>query len=284
MTTQEADKPKVARKPGRPRSAPANGVERAGGERGGIQSLERAASLLDAVAEHPEGISLADLSVKVGLHTSTAFHLIKTLVNLGFLSQSAESKKYRIGAHLFALAAGALDESTLLALASPILERLSAETGEASHLAVLSHHEVTVVARTQGPGLLQLAARPGATRPAHATGIGKLLLAFMPEAERGRVIGAPPLKAYTPYTITDPEALSRELDEIAGTGLAHDRREFDADVRCIAVPVYDFAGRCAGALGISGPHWRLSDEVMAAHARVLRKAADDLSAQLGYRG
>ncbi|AXS39294.1 IclR family transcriptional regulator [Breoghania sp. L-A4] len=224
------------------------------------------------------------MSVRLGLHTSTAFHLIRTLVNLGFLSQSAETKKYSIGAHLFALAAGALDESALLALATPVLEMLSEETGEASHLAVRAHHEITVVARTEATGMLQLSGRAGATRPAHATAIGKLLFAFMQPEERERALASLNLRAFTPHTITDLDALRRELDEIARTGLAHDRREFDADVRCIAVPVRDFTGRCAGAIGISGPVWRLSDTVIEAHASVLRRCAETLSVQLGFRG
>ena len=286
MTTEQAEKPKIARKVGRPKSAtPAAGARVSStGERGGIQSLERAAAILDAVAENRNGVTLAELSTQVGLHTSTAFHLIKTLVNLGFLTQSLETKKYRVGAHLFALAAGALDENALLALATPILERLSADTGEAAHLAVRSQHEITVVARTEATGMLQLSGRTGATRPAHATGIGKLLFAYMPEAERERALQSLTLRPFTKHTIVDLKKLRTELDEIANTGLAHDRCEFDADVRCIAVPVYDFAGRCAGAMGISGPVWRLSDEVMEANAKILRKAAAELSAQLGYRG
>ena len=86
-----------------------------------------------------------------------------------------------MGSRIFALAAGALNDNTLLALATPLLERLSAETGDAAHLAVRSRHEIIVIARTAASGLLQLAGHPGATRPAHATAIGKLLLAAMPD-------------------------------------------------------------------------------------------------------
>ena len=253
-------------------------------ERGGIQSLERAAAILDAVARRPEGISLAELSSEVGLHTSTAFHLIKTLVGLGFLAQVAGSKRYRIGSRLFTLAAGALEENTLLALATPILEHLSAETGDAAHLAVRSTQEIVVIARTAASGLLQLSGRTGATRPAHATAIGKMLLAVMPPEELERLLAELSLPSFTEKTITKVKDLRRELEEVRRAGMAFDDCELDPDVRCLAVPVRDFAGRCVGALGISGPVWRMSREAMQKKTRQLQVAAAELSAQLGYEG
>src|SRR5574342_570106 len=107
-------------------------------ERGGIQSLERAFAILEEVARNREGINLADLSKAVGLHNSTTFHLVKTMAQLGYVSQVRDSKRYRIGSSLFTLAAGALEENTLLALATPVLETLTRDTGEAGHFAIRS--------------------------------------------------------------------------------------------------------------------------------------------------
>ena len=149
--------------------------------------------------------------------------------------------------------AGALDENTLLAQATPVLERLSAETGDAAHLAVRSRGDIIVIARTAATGLLQLAGHPGAMRPAHATAIGKLLLSVMPSDDLARLLETLALPQLTPNTITDPEALRRELGEIRKSGVAHDNCELDADVRCIAVPVRDFTRRSVAAMGISGP-------------------------------
>jgi len=253
-------------------------------EKGGIQSLERAAAILEVVARRPEGIGLAEISTALGLHTSTAFHLIKTMVQLGFLTQLAESKRYRIGSRLFALAAGALEENVLLSLATPILEGLSGETGEAAHLAVRSKRDITVIARTAASGLLQLSGRSGATRPAHATAIGKMLLAAVEPEELDRLLVDLPLPSFTAKTITSVKALRRELAEVRREGVAYDNCELDDDVRCIALPVRDFAGRCVGAIGISGPVWRMSDAAMAEKLDPLRAAAEALSARLGFAG
>jgi IclR family acetate operon transcriptional repressor len=253
----------------------------ASGESGKIQSLMRAAAILEAVARHPEGISLADLSAAVDLRNSTAFHLIQTLVNLGFLNQLADNRRYRIGTRLFSLAAGAMDENTLLSLGTPILERLSAETGDAAHLAVRSRQDVIVLARMAASGLLQLAGHPGATRPVHATAIGKMLLSAMPLEELDRLLETLPLRQFTQNTITDPARLRDALEEIRKNGIAHDRCELDNDVRCVAAPVYDFSGRCIAAMGISGPVWRMSDQALKKKIRKLKEAAEALSSQLG---
>ncbi|MBO0903512.1 IclR family transcriptional regulator [Jiella sonneratiae] len=261
---------------GRPPAAPA-----ASGRSGGIQSLVRAGAILDTVARHPGGIALADLSAAVGLHTSTAFALIQTLVALGYIDQGERDRRYRVGSRLFAIAAGALDEAALLNLASPVLADLSAATGEASHLAVRSGRDIVVVARKAATGLLQLSDRGGAVRPAHATAIGKVLLSAMPEEDFERLLPTLSLERFTPDTITEPEALRREIAAIRASGIAHDRRELDPDVSCIAMLVHDFAGRPLAAIGVSGPIWR-----MAAHLQErsdqLRAAARRLSAALGH--
>jgi IclR family transcriptional regulator, KDG regulon repressor len=252
-------------------------------ERGGIQSLERAFAILEQVAHRREGISLAELSKAVGLHNSTAFHLAKTMVQLGYISQMRESKRYRIGSRLFTLAAGALEENSFLELATPLLEKLTRETGEAAHFAIRSGNEIIVIARTAGTGMLQLSDRTGATRPAHATALGKVLLAALPPQDLAQFLAGMELRRLTPKTIVGREALLRELEEVRKRGIAFDDGEFDAEVRCVAVPVYDFAGRVAGAIGISGPIWRLSLQSLQDKAKQARVSAAELSTGLGFQ-
>jgi hypothetical protein len=116
-------------------------------QRVGVQSLGRAFAILEEVARHREGIGLADLSKLVDLHNSTTFHLAKTMVSLGYLRQEKDSKRYRVGRPLFALAASALDEIEMVNVATPVLEELSRETGESGHFAVRMGDAVVVIAR-----------------------------------------------------------------------------------------------------------------------------------------
>jgi IclR family acetate operon transcriptional repressor len=251
-------------------------------ESGGIQSIERAVAIIEIVANHSDGISLAQLSSQLGLNNTTAFHLIKTLLKLGIVAQDTKTKHYHIGSRLFMLAAGALNETTLLSLATPVLERLSRDTGETTHLAVRSHHAIVVIARTAATGLLQLSGGAGATRPAHATAIGKVLLAAMLPEDLEHLLATLPLPPITTKTITDRDELRRELEQIRKHGIAYDKGELDQDVKCVAMPVYDFAGRCIAALGISGPVWRMNAKLLQQKTRQLHAAASALSAQLGF--
>jgi len=226
---------------------------------------------------------LADLRKLVGPHNSTTFHLAKTLVSLGYLRQERDSKRYRVGRPLFALAASALDEIEMVNLATPILEDLSRESGESGHFAVRMGDAVVVIARTSGPGAFQLTDRVGVVRPAHCTALGKIMLASLRPDQLKRFLERVELKPSTKKSITDPAVLLRDIAEIRRSAIAFDDGEFNAEVRCVAVPVYNFTGEVIGALGISGPIWRMTDQVLQSRAKLVQSAAGRLSAEFGAR-
>jgi DNA-binding IclR family transcriptional regulator len=172
----------------------------------------------------------------------------------------------------------------MVSLATPILEELSRETGESAHFSVRLGDAVVVLARTGGKGAFQLIDRAGAVRPAHCTALGKIMLAALAPDHLEQFIARADLKAHTPKSITSAEFLRREIAEVRRSGIAFDDGEYDAEVRCAAVPVRDFSGQVIGAIGISGPVWRLSIEALQKRARRVRAAADRLSAEFGYAG
>jgi IclR family transcriptional regulator, KDG regulon repressor len=260
------------------------GEGRAEPARGGVQSIGRGFAIIEEIARNRDGIGLADLSKRVGLHNSTTFHLVKTMVSLGYVRQLKDSKRYRIGRPLFALAASALDEIEMMSLATPVLDALARATGESAHFSVPMGDAVVVLARTSGPGAFQLSDRVGVVRPAHCTALGKIMLAALQPDQFERFLGRAELKARTPKSITSAEQLRREITEVRRAGIAIDDGEFDSEVRCAALPVRDFSGQVIGAIGISGPVWRLSIEALQKRARLVRAAADRLSGEFGYTG
>ena len=286
-------KPRTAEKPERLRKAdiaklvrpalPDIDDDAEGKQRGGVQSLGRAFAILEEVARHRDGIGLAELSKLVGLHNSTTFHLARTLASLGYLRQDKETKRYRIGRPLFALAASALDEIEMVHVATPVLEDLSRETGESGHFGVRMGDAVVVIARTSGPGAFQLTERVGVVRPVHCTALGKIVLAALRPDQLKRVLERIELKPSTENSITDAAVLLKEIEDIRRTGIAFDDGEFNTEVRCVAVPVLDFTGQVIGALGISGPIWRLSNQALQGHAKLVRAAANRLSIELGAK-
>jgi DNA-binding IclR family transcriptional regulator len=265
-------------------SATPPGDEEAARTSGGVQSIARAFSIMEEIARNRDGIGLAELSKRVGLHNSTTFHLVRTMVSLGYVRRMSDTKRYRIGRPLFALAAGALDEIEMKSLATPVLDALARDTGESAHFSVRMGDAVVVLARTSGPGAFQLSDRIGELRPAHCTALGKIMLASLSSEQFDGFLGRAELKARTPNTIVTTDRLCREILEVRRTGIAFDDGEFDAEVRCVAVPVRDFSGQSIGALGISGPVWRLSIDSLKKQAIIVRAAANRLSAELGNSG
>ena len=260
------------------------GEQNAEPARGGVQSIGRGFAIMEEIARNRDGISLAELSKRVGLHNSTTFHLVKTMVSLGYVRQLKDSKRYRIGRPLFALAASALDEIEMMSLATPVLDDLARTTGESAHFSVPMGDAVVVLARTSGPGAFQLTDRVGVVRPAHCTALGKIMLAALAPDQFEGYLRRAELKARTPKSIVSAARLEREIAEVRRSGFAIDDGEFDPEVRCVAVPVRDFSGRVMGAMGISGPVWRLSIDALHKRARLVRAAADRLSAEFGYTG
>ncbi|GMG83148.1 DNA-binding transcriptional repressor XynR [Paralimibaculum aggregatum] len=248
----------------------------------GVQSIARAATILETVALAREGIGLADLSKAVGLHSSTAFHIAKTLHMQGFLRQDPETKKYRIGARLFSLAAGALDEQELLQIARPFLKELSRLSGEGSHVAVRVGEGVVIVDTVEGGASVRMAERVGAQRPWHATAIGKVILTGLSEAELAEYLATAPFESFTAKTITEAEALRQEVETVRARGVAFDDGEFDPEARCLAAPVIDFRGRVIAAAGITAPVWRLSLQKLGEVTEILQDVASRLSLACGH--
>lgn len=247
-----------------------------------IQSLHRGLSILEVIARNPAGVTMAEVSRQVGLHTSTTFHLMRTLAALGYVTQDDGTRHYRVGPRVFQLAASAWSEVQLFNLATPILAEMAQQTGETSHLAILDRGEAIVINRIDGSGPVRLSERVGYPRPPHCTAIGKVLVAHLPEAELKAFLDTAELKAYTPKTVTSAALLQPELERVRRQGYALDDEEFAQGIRCLAAPVRSFTGQVVAAIGISGPLWRVSLDRVADLTGVVRIMAHRLSQHLGH--
>jgi DNA-binding IclR family transcriptional regulator len=249
----------------------------------GIQSIARAFALLESVARATDGAGLSDLSRTVGLHSSTTFNLLRSMVALGYLWQSDEDRRYRIGRPLLCLAAGVRDDLFLVTRARSALDEMSRTCGEAGTLAVWAGSQISVLAKSPGAGVFQLA-EPVGPRPAHATATGKIMLASLSEARLRDFFASTELVRFTSHTITEKRRFRDMIEEVRRTGVAFDNAEFHDDLRCIAVPVHDFSGRTVGALAMSGPVWRMEDSILPERIALLKQTAERLSAELGNGG
>lgn len=219
-------------------------------ERDGLSSvLGRAASILNAFDPEDTGLSVYELARRTQLAKSTVHRLSAELCRLGLLERTREG--LRLGLHLFELGQLVPRQRSLREAALPLMEDLREATRSTVHLAVLDGVEVVYVEILRHKGAPGMPSRIGGRLPAHATGVGKALLAFSPAAVVSARIeaGQPSL---SPFTIVTPGGLLRELATIRTTQLAFDREESGAGTVCAAAPIFGSDGRPAAALSVSG--------------------------------
>lgn len=253
-------------------------------DEGRIQSLERGFLVLEAVARQRDGITLSELSRKLELHTSTLYHLTRTLVALGYLRTGPDDKRYRMGRGIYQLASACLDEAEICATVEPYLDRLAAATGEATHFAIWERRKALILTRREGPNALQITERAGTLRPVYCTAIGKALLSGLSDEVYEDYVAEIDFEPITQSTTRDAGALRPQVERVRRDGIAFDDCEFNPEVRCMAAPVRDFRGRVLGAIGFSGPVWRLSLTGMNDFAAVTKSIAAEVSAHFGYAG
>jgi DNA-binding IclR family transcriptional regulator len=252
--------------------------------RDSVQSLDRSLDLLEALAPGGE-LGVTELANRTGLVPSTVHRLLATLVKRGYVAQSAESGRYRLGYKVAEIAAGFEQGlARLRAVAHPHLERISHETGESVNLVVLDGDRVVYVDQVEGTRRVRMFTAVGTAALAHTTGAGKAILAhWPPEALSALFGGREPLERLTPSTLVTIAELEADFARIRARGYALDEEEHEIGVGCIATPVLDHAGRAVAAVSVSGPSTRVLRGDTDVLGGLLSRHAAEISATLGHR-
>jgi DNA-binding IclR family transcriptional regulator len=244
-----------------------------------VRSVQRALELLSAVA-HGEEMPLAQLAREASLAPSTAHRLLTTLMDMGFVQQDLDSRRYGAGHRLLGLVSAAEQRmATLRAAALPHMTELAAACGETAHLTILDGPQVIFIDQVLGPGTIRMEVKVGARMDAHVTAAGKALLAWQSDAFVGSLL-ASDLHRFTPRTITDPDHVQRELALVRQRGWATEIEEHEQGAACVAAPILAATGPPLASLSISGPTSRLHPDDMAALGSRIRGAADGVARSL----
>ncbi|HET6870659.1 MAG TPA: IclR family transcriptional regulator [Solirubrobacteraceae bacterium] len=244
---------------------------------GPVGSVARAIALLDAVAESEGGARVNELARRIGVNPSTASRLLSTLEAGGLVERTPEGP-YRLGLKLVALSDRVLGQLDVRDRARPWLIWLVQETGETATLSVPGGGEAITVDFVPSPSSVVSLARLGRPSVAHATAAGKVMLAF------GRVTMPSELPAFTERTITEPEALERELDRVRDAGVAEAVGEREPDLNALAAPVAGRGGELVAILGLQGPAARLPAATRRSLREPLLRASRELGQALGGPG
>jgi IclR family KDG regulon transcriptional repressor len=240
----------------------------------------KALNVLEAVASSSQPISVSEAAEQVGIDPSTAYRMLKTLVDAGYVAQDEISKRYRLSYKVVSLSRNLLADNEITHLIHQKLEQITAETRETLHLSVLDGHEAVLILMVKGTQLVTVDFQIGDRVSLHCTSIGKALLAFQDVRYIEGVIAAG-LPKMASNTITDPDEFRKELQHIRSQGYAIDDREFSDSMRCIAVPIFEGGGRVHRGISISGPDSRFSFERLEELKDPLLRASRELSEQLG---
>lgn len=244
----------------------------------GEKSLSKVFDVIEAAGRHPEGVAAKTLATELGMPESTLFRMAKFLVERGYLRRSAG--RLTLGAAALRLGALAQRQNPLARVAHPALAALSERTGETVHLAELQGDHIVYVDKVEGSRSVRMASLVGSAGPLYCTGVGKVILAFLPEPKQERLLETIRFEPFTPATITAAEALRRELEKIRRAGYAVDDCEHERGVFCVAAPVFHAADEVRAGISVSGSELYLRDHVDEL-AREVVAAACAISAGLG---
>jgi DNA-binding IclR family transcriptional regulator len=225
---------------------------------GRIQSIERAAAILRLLSGRSRRLGVAELAGELGLPKGTVYGILRTLQAVGFVEQDRESGKYQLGPALLHMGSSYLDGNELRTRALNWADGLATRSGESVRIGTLHENQVLIVHHVFRPDDTRQALDVGSLLPAHATALGKALLAH--HGYIATELTERSLASFTPATVTDTYVFHQELEEIAQRGWASDIGELYHGLASIAAPIEDRRRVTVGAMGIAGPIERLCND------------------------
>ena len=248
---------------------------------GRIQSIERAAAILRLLSGRSRRMGVVEIAGQVGLPKTTVHGILRTLLDVGFVEQDAETGKYQLGAALLHMGSSYLDGNELRTRALNWSDSLASRSHESVRIGTLHEGRVLIVHHVFRPDDSLQVLDVGTLLPAHATALGKALLADSPYIASALTDAG--LERFTPATVTDPDALRAELEETRDRGWAAEIEELIEGEASYAAAIKDRRDVLVGAIGISGPVERLlaGGEPSAALISYVRETARAVSRDLG---
>jgi len=247
-----------------------------------IQSIVRAADVLELFLLAHQELSVKEISEKLGLSKSTVHGIIKTLEFRGYLQQNPDDLKYRLGMKLFELGNRVSQQFDLGKIARPVIKELVEKLKETVHLVMFERGEVIYIEKLDGPHALRIYSQVGKRAPIHCTGVGKAILAFQTEKEQEQLL-AGELETFTEYTMTNKEEIKKQLESIRKQGYAIDDEEIELGLKCVAAPIFDHKGKAIGAISCAAPKMRINEQRLKTVIKGVKQAANQISQSMGYK-
>ncbi len=248
-----------------------------------VKSAQRTLAILELLTGAQQPLAFAEIAARLGYPRSSLHGLLRTLVESGWLDLVPEKRAYSLGIRVWEAGNAYLCSLSLVDRARPYMARVRDALDETVQLAVLDGRDNIYVAKADGSQRLMLASEVGRRLRAHATGLGKVLLAGLDPEELERRLPPHALERFTPNTLTQREDLISELERVRRRGYGADCEEYTLGVRCVAVPIFDSAQEVVAAMSVSVPTVRFDRRRQQHALLLLRQSAAELSGALGHR-
>jgi len=268
----------IRRKPLESKSGGDNAVD---SRDAGVQSVDRALSIMETLAEDDEGYRLSDLAVRTGLSTSTVHRLLATLESRRFVQFDRTESKWHVGARSFTVGATFARRRNFSAQAVPYLRKLRDLTRETANLAVVDDEFIVVLTRMESREIMRSLTKVGGRVAMVASGVGKAVLATYSDEDVSAIIRHHGMPRLTEKSIVRPGDLFRELAKVRRQGFAVDDEEACMGLRCIAAVVYNDCSEPLAAISVSGMTSRITDDRLATLGETVREVAAELTLALG---
>ncbi|MSU90856.1 helix-turn-helix domain-containing protein [Rhodobacteraceae bacterium 2CG4] len=246
-----------------------------------VKSAERVLDILELAIAKDHGVSFMELTAALSIPKSSLHALLDVMVRRQYLEPMSDTRRYTLGIRTLEAGEAYMRTHDMIDVARQAMQALVAEVNETTQLARLSGRENVYLARVDSSHALRLLSETGRRLQAHATGVGKALLAQMPEDQVQALYDEPELPVYTGTTIATPEALSEELERTRRRGFAIDNQEYTPGVFCLAVPVFGQRGTAEVSLSVSVPLTRVSKSALTQILARLASTSLEISRRTG---
>ena len=248
-----------------------------------VPNLERALTIIELIAEHPEGLNITQITERLNFPRNSVFRITTTLQNYGYLIRDEATKVFHLSQKLLVLGYSGLSEQTLVEKSLVVMRSLRDCFKETVPLGILQGNEGLVIEEVPGTYPFRFVLEPGKRFHLHTAAPGKAMVAFLPGEKRESLLNQIELKKFNERTITDKETYRKVLEEVRRLGYAVDRAEEIEGMHCIGAPIFNRHGYPIAAIWITGPSIRITEKDFPIIGEEVKKHAAYISKSLGYR-
>jgi IclR family transcriptional regulator, KDG regulon repressor len=248
-----------------------------------VQSVDRALMILDILQENPSGYGVTELANRLDVSKSTVHRLLMSLLKKNFVQQNKENDKYSLGLKLIEYGQAVSENLDVRRLASPYLHKLAQSMEETAHLVIPDQQEIVYIDKIESSQTIRMFSKVGKRAPMHCTGVGKAILAFLPEHQIEDAIRTKGLRKFTEKTLSNRDDLLQNLNLIRSRGFSIDDEEHETGIKCAAAPIFNHNGEVVAGISVAGPIMRVTEDKLERMAEEVLHASSEISRLLGAK-